>query len=172
MVSLKDNGPNYFLCFHISFGKKCKSEAFVDFATAERQRKLSTTYKNNNLFHQSKLGPDVELQDSLIVLFESCRDVMQVSTLSVQTGLGSELVDWYRDATSVPYSRETIDYVIVQTPDPCCRSFTPRTGWNNYIFWTMNTQNLSTLQMFQSSSRKCNNIFVQSFPKQLIRFLW
>ena len=27
---------------------------------------------------------------------------MQVTTLSTQLGLGSELVDWYRDATSVP----------------------------------------------------------------------
>ena len=27
---------------------------------------------------------------------------MQVTTFSTQLGLGSELVDWYRDATSVP----------------------------------------------------------------------
>ena len=29
---------------------------------------------------------------------------MQVTTLSTQVGPGSELVDWYRDATSVPFS--------------------------------------------------------------------
>ena len=28
---------------------------------------------------------------------------MQVTTLSTQLGVGSELVDWYRDATSVPF---------------------------------------------------------------------
>ena len=28
---------------------------------------------------------------------------MQVTTLSIQLGLGSELFDWYRDATSVPF---------------------------------------------------------------------
>ena len=28
---------------------------------------------------------------------------MQVSKLSAQLGLGSEVVYWYRDATSVPY---------------------------------------------------------------------
>ena len=27
---------------------------------------------------------------------------MQVTTISTQLGLGSELVDWYPDATSVP----------------------------------------------------------------------
>ena len=30
---------------------------------------------------------------------------MQVSTLNAHSGLGSDLVDWYRDATSVPYSQ-------------------------------------------------------------------
>ena len=34
---------------------------------------------------------------------------MQVSTLSAHMGLGSELVDWYRDATSVPYGHLLID---------------------------------------------------------------
>ena len=34
---------------------------------------------------------------------------MQVSTLSAQLGLGSELVDWYRDATSLPYGHLLID---------------------------------------------------------------
>ena len=34
---------------------------------------------------------------------------MQVSTFSAQLGLGSELVDWYGDATSVPYGHLSID---------------------------------------------------------------
>ena len=34
---------------------------------------------------------------------------MQVTTLSAQLGLGSELVDWYRDATSVPFGYLLID---------------------------------------------------------------
>ena len=34
---------------------------------------------------------------------------MQISMLSAQLGLGSELVDWYRDATSVPYGHLLID---------------------------------------------------------------
>ena len=35
---------------------------------------------------------------------------MQVTTLSTQLGLGSELIDWYRDATSVPFGRLLIDW--------------------------------------------------------------
>ena len=34
---------------------------------------------------------------------------MQVTTLSTQLGLGSELIDWYRDATSVPFDHLLID---------------------------------------------------------------
>ena len=63
----------------------------------------------HNLFHQSNLGKDVELQNTHIVLFESHRDVHQVATLSVQLGFGSALVDWYRDATSAPFSHLLID---------------------------------------------------------------
>ena len=35
----------------------------------------------------------------------------------------------------------------------------------------MNTQNFSTLQVFQSLSRKCKSHFLQSYPKDFIRFL-
>ena len=34
---------------------------------------------------------------------------MQVTTFSTQLGLGSELIDWYRDATSVPFGHLLID---------------------------------------------------------------
>ena len=87
----------------------CNSKAFVDIATAGRHRGLSTIYIEHNLFHQSKLGRDVELQNTHTVLFKSPRDVMQVTTLSTQLGLGSELVDWYRDATTVPLGHLLID---------------------------------------------------------------
>ena len=35
----------------------------------------------------------------------------------------------------------------------------------------MNTKNLSTLQVFQSFSHKCKNLFLQSCPIEFIRFL-
>ena len=79
------------------------SKPFVDIATIGRHRGLSTIYIKHKLFHQSKVGRDVELQNTHIVLFKSPRDVMQVTTLSTQLGLGSGLVDWYRDAASVPF---------------------------------------------------------------------
>ena len=66
---------------------------------------------------------------------------------------------------------QTIDYVIVQTPDPFPQKFISQTGRNSQKFWTMNTQNLCTLHVFQSFSHKCKNLFLQSCPKEFIRFL-
>ena len=107
--SVKNNGTNYFLVFDDSCEEICNSKAFIDIATAGRHRGLSTIYIKHNLFHQSKLGRDIELQNTHIVLFKYPRDVMQVTTLSTQLGLGSELVDWYRDATSVIFGHLLID---------------------------------------------------------------
>ena len=107
--SLKNNGTKYLLIFDDSYEEICNSEAFVNIATAGRHRGLSTIYIIHNLFQQSKLGKDVELQNSHIVLFKSSRDVMQVTTLGAQLGLASEPVDWYRDATSVFFGLLFID---------------------------------------------------------------
>ena len=100
--SLKNNGTKYFLIFDNSCVEFCNSKAFVDISISRRHCGLSTIYNKDNLFHQSKLGKDVKVQNTHIVHFKSPRDVMQKTTLGTQLGLGSDLVDWYRDATSVP----------------------------------------------------------------------
>ena len=107
--SLRNNGTKYLLIFDDSCEEICNSKAFVNIATAGRHRGLSTIYIKHNLFHQSKLGRDVELQNTHIVLFKSPRDVIQVTTLCTQLGLGSELIDWYRDATSIPFGHLLIE---------------------------------------------------------------
>ena len=94
----------------------CNSKAFVDVVTAESHRGLSTIYIKHNLFHQSKLGRGVALQNTHIVFFKFARDVMLVSAPSAQLGLGSELTVWYRSATSVPYGHLLID-LSVRTDD-------------------------------------------------------
>ena len=107
--SLKINGTKYLFIFDDSSEKVCNSKAFIEIATAGRHWGLSTIYIEHKLFHQSKMGRDDELQNTHIVLFKPPRDVMQVITLGAQLGLGSELVDWYRDATSVPFGQLLID---------------------------------------------------------------
>ena len=107
--SLKNNGTKCLSISDNSYENICNSKAFVDIAIAVTRRGLSLIYIKHNFFHQRKLGRDVELQSTHIGLFKSPLYVMQVTTLSTQLGLGSELVDWYRDATSVPFGRFLID---------------------------------------------------------------
>ena len=177
--SLKNNGTKYLLTFDDSCEEICNSKAFVDIATAGRPRGLSIIYIKHNLFHQSKLGRDVELQNTHIVLFKSPRDAMQVTTLSTQLRLGSELVDWYRDATSAPFGHLLID-LSPRTDDRlryCTNTGSIPSNFyipdrlNSQKIWTLNTQNLSTLHVFQSFSHKCKSLFLQSCPKDFIRFL-
>lgn len=107
--NLPNNGTKYLLIFDDSCEEISNSKQFVKIATAGRHRGLSTIYIKHNLFHQSKLGRDVELQNTHIVLFKSPRDVLQINTLSQQLGLGTQLRDWYKEATSVPYGHLLID---------------------------------------------------------------
>ena len=97
--------------FLMTFVKKFlfRKKKFVKLATAGRHKGLSTVYIKHNLFHQSRLGRDIELQNTHIVLFKSPRDVLQINTLIQQLGLGSQLKDWYTTATSVPYGHLLID---------------------------------------------------------------
>ena len=89
----------FLLIFDDSCEKFSNSKQFVKIATAGRHRGLNTIYIKHNLFHQSKLGWDIEFQNTHIVLFKSPRIVLQINTLSQKLGLGCQLKDWYQDAT-------------------------------------------------------------------------
>ena len=157
--SLKNNGTKYLLIFDDSREEICNSKAFVDIATAGRHRRLSTIHIKHNLFHQSKLGRDVEFQNTHIVFFNSPRDVMQVSTLSAKLGLGSELVDWYRDATFVPCGHLLID--LSPRTDDWLRYGT-NTGsipWNFYIPDRLIRSKISDDGHRKSLLSKCSNHF-------------
>ena len=104
---------------------------------------------------------------------------MQVTTPSTQFSLGLELVDWYRAATSASFGHLMID---LSPPTDDRLRYCTNTGSISSKFyipdrlkqstvWTMNTQNLSTLQVFQLFSHKCKIFFLQSSPKDLTRFL-
>ena len=97
------------LIFDDSCEENSNSKQFVKLLTTGRHSGLNTIYIKHNFFHQSKLGRDVELQNTHIILFKSLRDVLQINTLSQQIGLGSQLKEWYQDATSVPYGHLLID---------------------------------------------------------------
>ena len=107
--NLPNKGAKYLLTFDDSCEEISNSKQFVKIATAGRHRGLNTIYIKHHLFRQSKLVRDVELQNTHIVLFKSPRNVLRINTLSQQLGLGSQLKEWYQDATSVPYGHLLID---------------------------------------------------------------
>ena len=177
--SLLNNGTKYLLIFDDSCEKICNSKAFVDIATARRHRGLSTIYIEHNLFPQTKLGRDVELQNTHSILLKSPRDVMQVTTLGAQLGLGSELVDWYRDATSVPFGHLLIDLSPrIDDRLPYC---TNSGSVPSKFYIPERLKQLRTLDdehtksvlppSVRLASRKCKNHFLQSCSKEFIRFL-
>ena len=104
---------------------------------------------------------------------------MQVTSLGTQLGLGSELVDWYRDATSVPFDQLLID--LLPLTDNRLRYCTSSSSvplklhiperLKHLRLWTMNTQNLPTLQVFQTIPRICKSDVLQCCPEEFIRFL-
>ena len=160
--SLKNNATEYLLFFGDSCEKICISKAFVDNVFAGRHRGLSTIYITHNLFHESNHGRDVELQNTHIVLFKAPCDVMQVRKLSAQIVLESDVTDWNRDATSVSHGHLLIGLL----PRTCDRiryctntgslpsKFYFRTDSKYQHFWTIKTQNLSSLQVFELSGQK------------------
>ena len=104
---------------------------------------------------------------------------MQVTILSAQLGLDSELVEWYRDATSVAFGLLLIDFS-PRTDDRL--RFCTNSGSVPPDFYTHERLNhLRTLddeytKLLYSSNvpitfRKWKNHFLQSCPKELIWFL-
>ena len=140
---------------------------------------MSTIYIKHNLFHQSKLGSDVELQNTHIVLFKSLRDAHQVATLNVQLGLGSGLVDWYRDATSVRFGHLLID--LCARTDARLRYCTNSVNIPSRYYIPDNLKHLknldhqhtkSLLSKHSNTSLACKIQFLKTCPKYFVRFLF
>ena len=107
--SMKNNGTKYLLNLAIHSKRFAIWKNFVDITTTGRHRRLGVVYIKHNLYLQSKLGRDLELQNTQLVFVKSLCDWMNFSTLSKQLGLGSELLDWYWDTVFVLSDNLLID---------------------------------------------------------------
>ena len=114
--NLPKNKSKYLLKLDDSCEEISNSKQFVKVATVGRHRGLNTKYIKHNFFHQSKLERNVEFQNTHIVLFKSPRDVLQINTFSQQLGLGSQLKEWYHDATCIPFGHLLINLTPITVP--------------------------------------------------------
>ena len=129
--SLKNNGTKYLFISDDSSEEVCSSNGFLKIDNAGRHRELSTIYFKQ-LVSQEHSRTRYRATNYTHCIVQVASDVMQINKLSIQLGLGSSLVDWDRDATSVPsgrllndYRREqTIHYVTAQIVEKLLQSFT------------------------------------------------
>ena len=113
--SFKNNVKNYLLIFDSCCEGILNSKPFVDIATANRHRELSTNLSEHNLFHKSNFGRDVELQYMHIVLFKPPRDLMQVSASCT---VGCRIRDgWLVSRRNVCTLRSVVDWLLPRTDD-------------------------------------------------------
>ena len=176
--NLPNNRKKFLLIFDDSCREFSNSKQFVKFATAGRPRGLNTIYIKDNLFHQSKLRRDVELQNTQIVLFKSPRDVLQINTLCQQIGLGSQMKEWYQDATSTPYGHLLIDLTpkTVDSLRYCTTVFQFHQGFiyqqeQKETFWMLSIQYASILPILQIFFPKLQKQFILHCPKSFIQLL-
>ena len=177
--SLKTNDTKCLLIFDDSCEEVCNSQVFAENAITGRHRGLNNSYANHNLFLQSNFGRDVELQKGQIVLFKTPSDVMQVSNLSAQLGLGLELVKWNRDATSLHYGLLVTDSAQRKDDQPGYCTITAFIPSKKYISERLNHSKFlnnehtkfSTLQVLKVFFRKCKIFFLHLVQKEFIQFL-
>ena len=177
---LKNNGGKYLLNFDDSCGEICNSKAFVDTSIAGKHRGFSVFYILHQLFHQSKLGRDVELKYTHIVLFNYPRHKMKISTLSAQMGLRSELVvtgiETQRQFPTVTFwltcrCVQTIGYVIVLTVVASHPKFKLPDRLKHLKFLDDEHKIFFYSPSVPILSQNCKTIFFHSCPKAFIRFL-
>ena len=136
--NLPNNGTKYLLIFDDSCEEISNSKQFVKIATAGRHRGLNTIYIKHNLFHQSKLGRDVELKNTDIVLFKYTHSL-------VHLGIALIVAQFQQNFTYQLEYRQS--------------------------FWTMSTQYVSILPIFQKFSLSLRKQFILNCPKDFIQFL-
>ena len=133
----------------------------------------------HNLFHQSKLGQDIEFRNTHIVFFKFPRDVMQMNTFSAPLSLGSELINWYGDATLVlyglllinlsPHTDNRLRYCTNSSSVPS-KFYIP--GWLKHLKSSNDERTESHYSpIIPINFQKKKTFFLQSCPKVFNRFL-
>ena len=84
------------------------------------------------MFHQSKLGRELESQYTHIFLIKSQKEVYYIKIISQISGLKFHLKGWYQYATSVPYIHLVVGFT-PKTVDSHSYCFNKKTLTTKYF---------------------------------------
>lgn len=100
---------NCLLVFDDSCEEIYDDKAFAKLAVSGRHKNLHVIYVKHNLFHQSKLSRTIDLNTTHIILFNSPRDIQQITHFARQLNKTAFLKDAYANAVAEQYGHLIID---------------------------------------------------------------
>ena len=124
------------------------------------------------------MGKDVELQNKYILFFKLPRNVLQISTLSQQLGLGSELEVWYEDYGHllIDLTPQTVDLLIYcpETGSVLSKLYLPVGAETKFIddgrTIRLNTTNISN--NFPKTSKTFHPPLLKNFHSNILPRQW
>ena len=101
---------NCLLIFDDSCEEIYEDKRFLKIATSGRHKKVHVIFVKHNLFHQSKNSRTIDLNTTHVILFNSPRDVNQITYFGKQLNKTLFLKDCFRKATSETFGHLLIDF--------------------------------------------------------------
>lgn len=101
---------NCLLVFDDSCEEIYEDRRFLKIAISGRHKKLHVIFIKHNLFHQSKHSRTIDLNTTHVVLFNSPRDVNQISYFGKQLNKAAFLKESFEKATTQSFGHLLIDF--------------------------------------------------------------
>lgn len=105
-----ENLENCLLVFDDSCEEIYENKQFLKIATSGRHKKVHVIFVKHNLFHQSKNSRTIDLNTTHVIMFNSPRDVNQITYFGKQLNKAAFLKDSFQKATSDPFGYLVIDF--------------------------------------------------------------
>ena len=101
---------NCLLIFDDSCEEIYEDKRFLKIATSGRHKKINVIFVKHNLFHQSKNSRTIDLNTTHVILFNSPRDVNQITYFGKQMNKAEFLKDCFQRAISTQFGHLLIDF--------------------------------------------------------------
>ena len=121
-----------------------QDEKLLELVVSGRHRNVNLITMKHNLYQQTKNSKTIDLNISQLILFNSPRDVEQISTLGRQMGQRKLLRETYKKATLKPYGHLFID--LDSRADPKLKFSTNCSGAGPSTFFIATNKTSETVQ--------------------------